>query len=115
MSLTTQYDLMAIGRLVCFRRDFLTDVNEGNCLVEFSSYRTAELALKLLRTEGWLRSAELMLDDEDFLTIQVLHRRAEKRVASGKFAKSNLEFLQPQTETMGGLEVPSALDLGDLL
>jgi hypothetical protein len=79
MNEVTTLDPIVIARFVYLRRDALAGQYP---LAEFSSFRIACIAVRLLRKADWLRAGELMLDDEDFLTLQVLHRRMVKLNAS---------------------------------
>ncbi len=110
-ALCTPEDPIVIGPLVVYRKDSMEPFAEHRAIAEFSSYPIAVLAVKLLRkNEKWLQAAELMMDDEDFLTIQVLARRLKRGVAKEKV---RMDFqLFPQAQTGNGQSAKSAPSLG---
>lgn len=90
-------DPIVVGCDVIQRRDMY--VGDPKVLATFSSFHIACVAVKLMRKPGdWLRAAELMLDDEDFLTVQVLARRLNKKqVASEKSSIPTQLFSESET------------------
>lgn len=82
-------------------------------LAEFSSFATAVMALKIMRSSGnWLCDAELTLNDEDFLSIQVLARRLAKGgSADQKSSIKNQLFSESETGIGFSADLPSLDDL----
>lgn len=102
-------ELCVIGCAVIPRSQWKAPLDTHTPYAEFSSYGAAILAVRLLRRGDWLTAAELTLDDEDFLTLQVLDRRLKKGVASKKFSNRNQLFPDAQTDKTG------VVNLEDLL
>ena len=78
-AVTTPNDPIVVGNLIVKRSESLLPFSEMHPLAQFSTYKIAELAIRLVRRNpDWLKAAELMMDDEDFLTVQVLYCRLKK-------------------------------------
>ena len=98
-ALCTPDDPIVVGSIIVKRSESLLPFSEMHPLAEFSSYTMAVLAIKLVRRNpDWLKAAELMMDDEDFLTVQVLHRRLKKLNGSSSSASQPSRDQRPFTE-----------------
>lgn len=87
-----------LGQYVVYRDESHKALREMLKLAEFSSYPAAVMAIRILRSKDWLRAAELTLDDEDFLTLQVLAKRLSRnRVANQKFSTPTQLFSGSET------------------
>ncbi|HJQ13058.1 MAG TPA: hypothetical protein VJ840_18645 [Gemmatimonadaceae bacterium] len=86
-----------VGAIVVRREHWKLPLADTPALAEFSSFPNAVLAVKLLRRSDWLAAAELTLDDEDFLTLQVLVRRLNKKRPKAEFRNPNQ--LSPDVQT----------------
>lgn len=100
MNLTVP-ELCVIGPAVIPRTQWKFPLDSQTPYVEFSSFSAAVMAVRLLKRDDWLLAAELTLDDEDFLTLQVLHRRLQKGVASKKSSPKNQLSPRGQTDNTG--------------
>lgn len=101
-------EIAVVGRAVIPRTHWKDPLDSYPSIVEFSSFHAACTAVRLLKRDDWLVVAELTLDDEDFLTMQVLMRRLKKRVAGEKFRNQNQLSPRAQSDKTG---VPSLEDL----
>lgn len=101
-------EIAVVGPCVIRRAEWKTSLDVMNPIAEFSSYTAAVIAVRLLKRDDWLVAAELTLDDEDFLTLQVLVRRLKKGVAGEKFRNQNQLSPRAQSDKTG---VPSLEDL----
>lgn len=113
-AVTNPNDLLALDRFVALRAD-LHEPLANAAIAEFGSHASACKAVHIVRRDDWLVQGELWLDDEDFLTLQVLHRRLQKRVASEKSSSPNRFFRDGQNDKTGGAKSVSEVTLGDLL
>ena len=107
MNLTVP-DIAVVGPCVIRRAEWKSPLDVMNPVAEFSSYSAAVMAVRLLKRDDWLVAAELTLDDEDFLTLQVLVRRLKKRVAGKKSSSENQLSPRAQSDKTG---VPRLEDL----
>lgn len=101
MTLLPMPDICVVGRAVIQRSQWKFPLDSQTPYVEFSSFSAAVMAVRLLKRDDWLLAAELTLDDEDFLTLQVLHRRLQKRVAGKKSWPKNQLSPDAQTDNTG--------------
>ena len=108
MTLLPMPDICVVGRAVIQRSQWKFPLDSQTPYVEFSSFSAAVMAVRLLKRDDWLIAAELTLDDEDFLTLQVLVRRLKKGVAGEKFRNQNQLSPRAQSDKTG---VPSLEDL----
>lgn len=108
MNLTTP-EIAVVGACVIPREEWKSPLDAMNPIAEFSSYTAAVQAIRLLRRDDWLIAAELTLDDEDFLTMQVLVRRLKKRVAGKKVSKPTQLFSGVQTDKTEGVTLEDLL------
>lgn len=101
-------EIAVVGCAVIPRTQWKFPLDSCTPFVEFSSFHAACTAVRLLKRDDWLVAAELTLDDEDFLTLQVLVRRLKKGVAGEKFRNQNQLSPRAQSDKTG---VPSLEDL----
>ena len=94
-------EIAVVGCAVIPRTQWKSPLDSCTLFVEFSSFHAACTAVRLLKRDDWLIAAELTLDDEDFLTLQVLHRRLQKRVAGKKSWPKNQLSPDAQTDNTG--------------
>lgn len=102
-----------IGPMVAHMDQLTVAASGMQALARFKSFREAVTALRLLRRADWISHAELLFDDEDFLTIQVLARKIEKLNARS-IQESENQKVKPVSDA-GKSGFTGALVLGDLL
>jgi hypothetical protein len=116
-ALCTPDDPIVIGSIVVRRSESMMPIADMHPIAEFSSFKIAVLAVKLVRKGGpnWIQTAELMMDDEDFLTVQVLDRRLKKGVAREKFRSQTQLFSGAENRNGLSAEIFPSASLADLI